>query len=376
MISYTLDAYAIDTNITFSTVAGSGTTVSMFDDDVRGAFSIGFTFNFFGIAYTNFYISSNGFITFNNDFDNGCCSGDFLPTTFTPNNVIAFAWEDLYPPGGGTIDYFTTGTAPNRQLIVNFNGIPWCCNSIPKVTSQVILYETTDVIEIHASSIEASGSMTMGIENSNGTIAHVVPGRNEADWMITNQAIRFTPDSCTFSFTDTIVVNTGPGLIALSDTCINFGSIQEFTTATDTIVVFNTGCDTLFIDSITNAFSNFLIDPDSGFILPGDSLLLEVDFSPVTSSSFNDTLRIFNNDVDTFVCLSGSATAAPEVSFSPPNLSLSTSSCCDTSSTTFTLGNLAPDISLNWSYVVPPVFSEDFDPFYRWLKLVNNIRWV
>lgn len=363
VITYTLGGYAIDTSITFSPVAGTGTAVTMFDDDVQGAFAIGFSFDFFGNSYSNFYISSNGFITFNNDFNSGCCSGDELPETFTPNNVIAFAWEDLYPPGAGTIEYFTAGTAPNRQLIVNFNGIPWCCNSTPRVTSQLILYETTNVIEIHATSIEADGDMTMGIENSNGTVAHVVPGRNSTDWNIANQGIRFTPDSCMFTVTDTTVVNSGPGIIALSDTCNDFGSIMEFTTTTDTAYIYNNGCDTLFVSSLSNTLSAFIINPDSGFIIPGDSLLLEMTFAPTASITFNDTLHILNNDVDTFICLTGMATGAPAISFSPPNLSLTTLNCCDTSSTTITVGNLAPDVSLNWSYTVPPIFTEDFDPF-------------
>ena len=46
---------------TYAPVAGSGTSVSLGDDDISGALPIKFNFDFYCNTYTEFYISSNGF---------------------------------------------------------------------------------------------------------------------------------------------------------------------------------------------------------------------------------------------------------------------------------------------------------------------------
>ena len=131
--------YSLNQSGAFNPVSGTGTPVTLTDEQVSGALPIGFTFNFFGNNYTDFRIGSNGFITFESS-PAGCCSGQNIPNTNTPNNLIALAWDNLNPAAGGSINYFTTGTAPNRKLIVNYVGIRVAGSSSPNVTSQAILY--------------------------------------------------------------------------------------------------------------------------------------------------------------------------------------------------------------------------------------------
>lgn len=220
--------YTVDQTGTFAPVAGSGTAVILSDDDFSGTLPIGFTFNFFGVDYTDFYISSNGFITFSNTGDDGCCSGDVLPNgSSTLENMIAFGWEDLYPPGNGVVEYFTTGTAPNRMLIVNFTDVPFCCGSTADVTSQVILYEMSNIIEIHSTHMEAFSSGTQGIENVGGTIAYPVTGRNGASWgPVDNDYVAFIPDVCTYSELITVSENPTISLSANDEMLGNDGSVN------------------------------------------------------------------------------------------------------------------------------------------------------
>src|SRR5438876_28416 len=102
-------------------------------------------------AYTNVYVGSNGFITFNAASASGCCSGQICPTAGgNPNDYIALVWNDLYPPGAGTINYRTLGVAPNRIFVVTYSLIPFCCGpGPPNISGQIKLYETTNVIELH-----------------------------------------------------------------------------------------------------------------------------------------------------------------------------------------------------------------------------------
>jgi len=178
-----------------------GTTVSLGDDAQSSALPIGFEFVFFDNPFTEFYIGSNGYITFTSA---GSAYEQQLPNPTTPNNVIALAWEDLYPPQGGTISYFTTGTAPYRKLVVSFIDVPYWPNSSADVTVQAILYETTNCIEIHTTYAGFSGSAqeeTQGIENEDGTQAFVYPGRNYAYWSAQGSYISFCPvDSTGLSY--------------------------------------------------------------------------------------------------------------------------------------------------------------------------------
>jgi len=170
------------------------TSVFPADDQTVGPYNIGFDFNFFGVTYSTFYISSNGFISFQNTA-NGCCSGQFIPNTGQPNNMIAAFYEDYDPPEGGSIRYQTLGTSPNRMLVVEFNGVyPW--NGPPKTPStwQLKIKECSNEIDIACLSCNSDGGAhTQGVENAAGTQAFFVAGRNSVDFSLTNDLVRFSP---------------------------------------------------------------------------------------------------------------------------------------------------------------------------------------
>lgn len=192
--SNAVSGYTLST-IPYAPVSGTGTTVSLADDVVSNLLPIGFTFNFYGNLYTGFYISSNGFIGFSSGMANGCCVGVNIPSAGNPDNMIAFAWNDLNPSvNGSVVSYFTTGTAPNRQLVVRYNTNHYNGTAFP-MRGQIILYESTNVIEIHSEVITSvpSAATTQGIENLNGTSGLSPAGRNAAVFGITNDAVRFTP---------------------------------------------------------------------------------------------------------------------------------------------------------------------------------------
>ncbi len=166
------------------------------DDETIGPLPIGFEFTFFGNQYTEFNLSSNGFIGFEPDMPNGCCGGGVIPSDDGLNNLIALAWTDLYPPGGGEIAYETRGTGPHRRLVVSYTGVP-LFGEAATVTTQVILYERKNVIEIHTAhqDLAAFHIYTQGIENADGTVAAFIDGRVAADYSLTNDAVRFTTKS-------------------------------------------------------------------------------------------------------------------------------------------------------------------------------------
>jgi len=180
-------------SIAYAPIGGGGwTSVTLGDDQVSPALNIGFSFDFYCNPYTQFWLSSNGWMTFTSTTLSDL-SEDAIPNVATPNNIIAFAWDDIAPNYAGTIAYKTIGAAPNRILVMRFVGIPHCCSAAnPKVTTQVLLYETTNTIEIHSEDVNNDGgTMTQGIENIDGTVGVPAPGRNQTIWTATNDAYRW-----------------------------------------------------------------------------------------------------------------------------------------------------------------------------------------
>ncbi len=233
--------YTLDTSGTFDPVdiSAIGAEVILEDDEVTEALPIGFEFGFYGNLYTEFYISSNGFITFSDEDDDGCCHGDVLPDTNEPNNLIAFDWTDINPEDGGIIRYTTIGTAPNRITIIDFDGVHYYDTTPDATTTQIKLFEKTNHIEIHGTStFDAGNDKTQGIENIDGTAAIAVPGRNQLDWTSTNDFVAFVPISGVFDNcgVDTMEVSPstfdinsmGDNLVTITITDVN-GNVSEKT---------------------------------------------------------------------------------------------------------------------------------------------------
>ena len=261
-------------------IAGSGTNVSLSDDAVTGNLPIGFDFEFFCDTYTQFKISSNGFIFFDLTSNaNGCCSGQTLPNGTAPNNLVALAWADLNPGSGGNINYFTTGVAPNRILVVNFINVPRF-GGINNVTGQILLYEGTNYIDVISNSITASGSLTtQGIENSNGTSAVVVPGRNgSGNWSATNDAFRFAP-GISFLF-GPLTYNWSPGFAVSSP---NTSSTDVFPQGTTNFIVQINEDGCIQTDSIEVVVNSLISPPTLSCGTPfnqATSVLFEWGMSP------------------------------------------------------------------------------------------------
>ena len=226
---YTVDQTGTLDRVDIST---TGTIVTLQDDEVSSALPIGFDFTFYGNLYSSFYISSNGFITFTAESGDGCCNGQSLPDpdTSTPNNLIAFDWNDIFPEESGTIRYETIGTAPNRILIMDWDSVTHIDDFNDITTTQVKLFESSNRIEIHTTNIPLTDDdKTQGIENIDGTAAVVVPGRNATQWSATNDVVAFIP-------TPGIVEGCGVDTLVATQTtfsCADIGDIMVTVTATD-----------------------------------------------------------------------------------------------------------------------------------------------
>jgi gliding motility-associated-like protein len=187
------------TNIPFVGQPNAGTVVNLSDDSQAGPFNIGFTFCYYGNTYTQFWLGSNGWISFSGGQPNTFTS-NAIPTgnALTPKNCIMGPWQDWNPGIGGTVRYQVQGTAPCRKLVVSWINIPMfsCTNLIG--TFHIVIYESSNVIENHIQSKPncpqwAGGTAVQGLHNLAGSAAVTVPGRNSTQWTTQNNAYRYTP---------------------------------------------------------------------------------------------------------------------------------------------------------------------------------------
>lgn len=99
--------------------ANIGTPMGMSDD---GCISkpIGFTFNFYGVAYTQLWVNSNGNVTF--DECNTCWSHGVVPDL--NHIIISPLYGDFSPNVSGDVYFNVLGTEPDRRLVVTWQGVP------------------------------------------------------------------------------------------------------------------------------------------------------------------------------------------------------------------------------------------------------------
>lgn len=190
-----LGTYTVTTAAAGSCTAtpdGGTTPVTLFDDDFTGPISLPFAFDFFGNTYNDFYIGSNGFISFGSGSTD--LGNDPIPSTSTPNDIIALYWDDLDPSSGGVVSTFTATVGGQSCVVVEFNGVPHFGGS-ETVTGQMILCADGSITLNCIDCQTQNSGATQGIENAGGTLGYFDPALPNGETNNTLQnCVTFTPD--------------------------------------------------------------------------------------------------------------------------------------------------------------------------------------
>lgn len=194
------------------------------DSGISTALPIGFDFMYGTSTYTEFFMSSNGFISFG-PVGNTITANNLSTANTSQRPIIAPLWDDL--DGRATVNsnnvskasYEVSGVAPNRVLTVEWLNWEWNWNSTePVISFQVKLYETTNVIEFvyrqESAAINGTGSASIGINDATGSgdgsflnldtdlsIPTVTSTTSVTDIDVkpaNNQVFTFTPPACLY----------------------------------------------------------------------------------------------------------------------------------------------------------------------------------
>ncbi len=225
-----------------------------------------FGFEYFGVAYTEAFVSINGNVSFGQPYNTLDYNREKLcfpqtnsgATPTNPDNFIMVNWDDLFldptcmPSTGATpmLSTRTIGSEPNRVFIVTWDyfllsaPIPPCAGGeLGSLRAQLKLFEGSNNIEIHipfnrmADTFDGTFSgPSIGVENIDGTYANYVRcGRDQVE--LENKAWRFTPSP---DF-DPGFTNPDVYCPANGELCNDYGTIGEFTF--NEVTTANRGCE-------------------------------------------------------------------------------------------------------------------------------------
>jgi hypothetical protein len=113
-------------------------------------------------------ITSNGWIGMLGAPD--ASLGGTIPSTGTPNGVIAPYWADNYTRAPGMC-VATFGTAPNRQWVVEWLNAYHYASGSESLTFEVVLTETANTVDfVYQTMTGANASRVVGIESPDGAL--------------------------------------------------------------------------------------------------------------------------------------------------------------------------------------------------------------
>jgi subtilisin family serine protease len=131
-----------------------------------------FTFTYYGESYDKITVTGNGYAAFDSPwarFDNTP-----LPNRDAPNAGIYPFWDDLYVDYDSGVYWSTTGSAPNRRVVIEWRNLLTWFDYASRVNFEIILHETGEITMQYPAPTDspyARGALaSIGIENESGEV--------------------------------------------------------------------------------------------------------------------------------------------------------------------------------------------------------------
>lgn len=272
-------------------INATGTDSGVTGDDNSGSAPIGFNFPFYENTYSGLNFSTNGYLDFGSDHTD--YSNDDIPDPTTPNNYIAPFWDDLTNTEG-TIYYEMIGSAPNRQFIVQWEGLIVVDGIAGPLKFQTVLNETGEIwINYHSLGDGDSGGATVGIENSTGEDG-LVYSYNDGSAITDSMSILFAPGNYNVNLSPNSQSDTGNigTSIWYPINVENTGSLNDTYNLTVSDNNWNT---TIYDDTQTSMIDSLKVNAGSNkdiyakVDIPSNANFGDKDDSNITAESQNDT---------------------------------------------------------------------------------------
>ena len=134
---------------------------------------------------------------------------------------------------------------------------------------------------------------------------------------------QYTLADCTSNCMDSVTVNVlPPAHIATSAPILFYDQLLVGQTALQNLMVYNTGCDSLFLDSLKISNGYFISSLPVNHLAPYDSVEMMVTFMPGIIGSNSAIMTIFNSDDDLDINLIGEGCTAVAPVISPSDTTI------------------------------------------------------
>ncbi|HET9952324.1 MAG TPA: choice-of-anchor D domain-containing protein [Candidatus Eisenbacteria bacterium] len=330
-------------------------------DENYGPIPIGFTFPFYGGAFSSLRACTHGWLSFTNT--SVAYSNQPLPNPGAPENLLAIFWDDLNFSGLRRAYYHNDGS----RFILEYRDVPRTGGGGP-FTFQVLLYPDGRIVYQYLTMSEPTNSGTIGIQNAarndglnvafNTAYVHAglaIEFRQIPAWLHVSPlegrvlAGQSAPLNLAIDATDlgggayhaevrigsndpatpvaivpVDLTVTGVADIDLSRTSFDFGQVFVGGSRTDTLVIANRGTNPLSVTEIAATSPDFGASPGSFTVPIGSRRTVLVTFHPGSAAPLAGALLIRSDDPDEpelSVAVQGVGVVAPDIAVSPPSLS-------------------------------------------------------
>lgn len=218
------------------------------DDKYSSVINLPFPFVFYGVTYNSLVASTNGLVSFDvsntggeshwgilnlgGQLDDNSGTPENLPSMLYDRAIIMGPYHDMNPEYGSSptkqIKYNTVGVAPHRKWILTFFKVPlYNCQNTFQNTSQIILHEGTNIVEVNIIDKQIcnswnQGRAMVGMQDMDKTNAIMAPGRaaSNAPWGAVgmNEVWTFIPSNGNSLYDKMELLDGSGAVIANGDT--------------------------------------------------------------------------------------------------------------------------------------------------------------
>jgi len=190
-------------------ITGTGTGLSLGDDNMSGMKPLGFDFEFYGQTFDEVNISMNGFFTFQSNFSvsrSRNYRSETLPATSFNYSVFP-AWSDFIRRSSGNqspyIQTFGQTSDTDQYFVVMWDNVSEYSNGL-KSTFQAILYETTNEISFRYEDLRIqTHDLTIGLQGNNEAVTYLrYEDNNSTTYIVTDDFSITTAEVVDESFTN------------------------------------------------------------------------------------------------------------------------------------------------------------------------------
>lgn len=302
---YTPINYAVaPTKYAYTSISGTNLNLAWFEAAV---FTSPFPIQFGGGSYTNLTVGAGGTISFS-----GSASqfNDVIPTTEAATLVAPY-WANLYPFGAGNdnnVFWAVIGAAPNRELVVEWRNVPYCCgnNAQNTIKFQVVFHEGSSNILFNYADTLFGGAYSADNNGATATSGvQVAPG----------VGTQYSYNQPSLMSKTSLLWYPGSPTATLSTSSLGFGYHQiGIKSQAQTLTLTNGSVVPLVISGITTDNPDFTETNNCGTTLDSSlSCTIQVFFNASGPSTESSTLTITDNATNSpqTAALTGIGTITP-----------------------------------------------------------------